>query len=361
MSVNRRELLQAGLALSTLSVLNRRAVADNEVPHYRRIAVEEAFACPEYNAARDRVDSRTTIGVSTDAFKPFYEMLFDVGENRLAAMDADGISIQVLSFAAPGVQVLPTELAVEMAQEANNHLADVIRKFPRRFAGMITVAPQDPERAALEIERAATQLGLTGILINSHTNGEFLDDPKFTPIFEAITAHDLTFYLHPAAPPPQAAEFLRIPGFTVGWGYGVEAGTHAIRLIASGLFDRFPDLRLVLGHMGEGLPLWIDRLDNRYQWEVKLTGKRKLEKLPGDYIRENIYVTTSGMNYHAQLRMALEVMGPEHVLFATDYPMESMREAVDAIDSAELTEAERASVYYRNAERLFRIPSAPAS
>ena len=132
MSVNRRELLQAGLALSTLSVLNRRATAESEVPHYRRIGVEEAFSFPEYNAARDRLDSRTTIGVSTDAFKPFYEMLFDVGENRLAKMDADGISMQVLSFAAPGVQILPADLATEMAKRANDLVADAVRRHPRR-------------------------------------------------------------------------------------------------------------------------------------------------------------------------------------------------------------------------------------
>lgn len=356
MTINRRELITAGVALSTLAAVGR-SEPRSSVGEYRRIAVEEAFSFPEYYEVRNRWSPQTTIGVSTDAFKPFYDKLVELGEGRLIEMDSAGVSMQVLSFAAPGVQILPTDAAVEMARHANDVLADAVRSHPKRFAGMITVAPQDPELAALEIERAASQLELTGVLINSHTNGEYLDDPKFLPIFEAIDAHDLTFYMHPAAPPPQAGEFLRIPGFTVGWGYGVEAGTHAIRLIAAGLFDRFPDLRLVLGHMGEGLPLWIDRLDNRYEWEVGMTGRRRLERRPGDYIRSNVYVSTSGMNYPSPLRLAIDTLGSEHVLFATDYPMESMRDAVEGIDNAPLSDNERENLYYRNAERLFRLSS----
>ena len=359
MPISRREVIKAGIVAGAAALAPGSGRAQEpQVASNRRIAVEETFSFPEYFEARRRLNSGTAIGVSSDAFDDIHAKLFEVGEGRLAEMDEAGITIQVLSFYAPGVQVLPAGLAVEMAAEANNRLADIIRRHPSRFAGMITIAPQEPDKAAQEIERAATQLGLTGVMINSHTNGEFLDDPKFLPIFEAIDEHDLTFYLHPTAPPPQAEEFLRIPGFTVGWGFGVEAGTHAVRLIASGLFDRFPDMRLVLGHLGEGLPLWADRMDNRYEWEVSLTGKRTLERLPGEYIRQNIYVATSGMNFHAQLRMAVDVMGKDRVLFATDYPMEDQREAVEAVDSAPLSDDERSSVYFRNAERLFNISDA---
>lgn len=359
MSINRRDLIKAGLAAGAAGLApGSGRTQEPMIASYRRIAVEETFSFPEYFEARRRLGSGTAIGVSSDAFNDVHAKLFEVGEGRLEAMDKAGITMQVLSFYAPGVQVLPAGLAVEMAIEANDRLGEIIRRHPRRFAGMITVAPQEPDKAAQEIARASTRLGLTGVMINSHTNGEFLDDPKFMPIFEAINEYDLTLYLHPTAPPPQAAEFLHIPGFTVGWGFGVEAGTHAVRLIASGLFDRFPDMRLILGHLGEGLPLWADRMDNRYEWETGLTGARALDRLPSQYIKQNVYVATSGMNYHAQLRMAIDVMGKDHVLFATDYPMEDQREAVEAVDSAALSDEERASIYHRNAERLFRITTA---
>lgn len=360
MSINRRAFMQTTAVLVAAPQLGR-AQSSSIIrkfipPSYRRIAVEESFSIPEYFAWRSKYVPMTTIGAPATAFKDINARLFDVGDGRLAEMDATGVSVQVLSMAAPGVQLMPAADAVVMAKLANDRLAAAIAAHPDRFGGLITVAPQDPQGAAKEIERGAQTLKLNGAIINSHTNNEFLDDPKFLPIFEALAANDLPLYLHPNAPAAPMERILTIPGFTVGWSYGVDAGTHAIRLIAAGIFDRFPKLQIVLGHMGEGLPFWANRLDNRFEWEYRMTGKSKpLQRLPSEYLRQNIYITTSGMNYWPQTRMAMEVMGSERVLFAIDYPYEDNREAVGEIDAMPLSDSERSLLCHANAEKVFKL------
>lgn len=366
MTMNRRVFMQATAALATAPLVGQPGMAQSSstsarsVPaSYRRIAVEESFTIPEYFEWRTKHVPMTTIGAPASAFKDINARLIDVGNGRLAEMDATGVSMQVLSMSAPGVQLMPAADAVVMAKLANDRLAAAVAAHPTRFGGLITVAPQAPQAAAREIERGAQTLKLHGAIINSHTNDEFLDDPKFLPIFEALAANDMPLYLHPNAPTAAMERVLTIPGFTVGWSYGVDAGTHAIRLIAAGIFDRFPNLKLVLGHMGEALPFWISRMDNRFEWEYRMTAKPKpLKRLPSEYIRNNIYVTTSGMNYWPQTRMAMEVMGGEHVLFAIDYPYEDNREAVAAIDAMPLNDIERSLLCHANAERVFKLRKA---
>lgn len=361
MTMNRRVLMKMAVLAAGASALPARAQTNSRpgqtVPKsYRRIAVEESFSVPEYFEWRSKYVPTTTIGAPASAFKDIYARLFDLGSGRIAEMDANGIAMQVLSMNAPGVQAMPPADAAVMARLVNDRLAAAIAAHPTRFAGLTTVGPQDPQTAAKEIERGAQKLNMSGVLINSHTNNEFLDDPKFLPIFEALAANDMPLYLHPNGPTAAMEDTLKIPGFTVGWSYGVDAGTHAVRLIAAGIFDRFPTLKLVLGHMGEALPFWISRMDNRFEWEYRMTGKsRPLKRLPSDYIRDNIYVTTSGMNYGPQTRMALDVMGREHVLFAIDYPYEDNREAVAAIDAMPLSDLERSLLCHGNSERVFKL------
>ena len=244
----------------------------------RRIAVEEAFVTADVIKAWERALRQADVepgfaqlGANTLADTPgnkwVHDRLLDLDADRLARMDEDGIDVHVLSLTAPGVQMLrDAALATRLAREANDVLADAIKRHPTRFGGLGAVAPQDPVAAAKEIERCAGPLGLNGLVINSHTNGDYLDQPKYSPIFEAAQAAGLAIYLHPREPAPSlVGPFLDYGLYFAVYGFAVEAALHAMRLILSGTFDRFPGLKIVLGHMGEGLPFWLQRIDNRYQ------------------------------------------------------------------------------------------------
>ena len=191
-------------------------------------------------------------------------------------------------------------------------------------------------------------------MVNSHTGGEYLDGAKSWPIFEALEALGVPLYIHPREPP--AAVNAIMSGPVVGgpaWAYAVETGTHVLRLIQAGVFDRFPKLKIVIGHMGEALPFWLPRIDNRYLWARR--GPASLKRTPGEYIRENIWVTTSGMNYWPQLEMTLKVMGPDRVLYATDYPFENQAEAVRFAEAMPLRREQKKAFFEDNAVRLFKL------
>ena len=216
-----------------------------------------------------------------------------------------------------------------MAAEANDILAEAVRAHPTRFAGLAAVAPQDPNSVVRELERAKA-LGLKGFLINSHTRGEYLDLPKFAPIFEAAQALDMPLYLHPREPSPSSVTpYLDHGLFFAAWGFAAETSLHAMRLIMSGLFDRYPRLRIALGHMGEGMPFWLSRIDNRYKGQVLMGVNKRLARLPSEYFRDNFVITTSGMMDDAALRLAISVLGVERIQFAGDFPYEDVRAGVD--------------------------------
>ncbi|MDW8258154.1 MAG: amidohydrolase family protein, partial [Gammaproteobacteria bacterium] len=248
--------------------------------------------------------------------------------------------------------------AVALARVANDRLAQIVRAAPDRYAGLATFAPQDPRAAALELERASRTLGLHGALVNSHTQGEYLDAPKYWPIFEALEALETPLYLHPREPSPSLARGLDLPGFTIGWGYAVETGTHALRLISAGLFDRFPRLKIVLGHLGEGIPFLLERIDDRFVFETRLFPRKvPLQRRPSEYFRANFWVTTSGMNFAAPLAATIATLGIERVLFAVDYPFEDAVRAVAALDSFGLAEHELRRLCETNARTVFRLRS----
>ena len=246
--------------------------------------------------------------------------------------------------------------ATRLAAASNDALAAAVQAHPTRFAGLAAIAPQDPPAAAREIERAARTLGLSGLIINSHTMGEYLDAPRYRPIFEAAQAFDMPVYLHPREPAPSmVTPFLDYGLFFAGWGFAAETGLHAMRLIMSGLFDRFPRLRIVLGHMGEGIPFWLQRIDNRYLLEVKIGAVRELPKLPSQYFLDNFVITTAGVTSMPALRLCLDVLGAERILFAADFPYEDDGEAVRFMDGAAVTEDERRQIYETNACRVFKL------
>ena len=352
MHVSRRSLLHAPLLAAGATA----AAAQPASASPRRIAVEEGFQIPEVMAEMRRLAAAAPTGPAPPAREALNRALLDLGAGRIRAMDEDGIAQQLLLLSAPGVQAFEEGVATELAGLANERLAAAVRRHPDRFAALTVIAPQNPRRAAQELERGVRTLGFKGALINSHTRGEYLDDRKFWPILEAAQAIDAPIYLHPRDPAPGLAGPLALPGFNIGWGYGVETGTHLLRMIGAGVFDTFPRLRVVVGHLGEGLAFFLQRLDNRYEWELAVNGRpSSLRRMPGDYIRENIWVSTSGMNFWPQIRMCIEVLGIDRVLFAVDHPFEVGRDAVEAVDRAPLSAEDRAKLYHGNAERVFAL------
>lgn len=330
----------------------------------RLIATEEAFATPRQVEAFRRAADTLWHDPDLDMWRSFLSIprriaqLVDLEEERLADMDANGVDMHLLSLTAPGVQLFSAAEATAIAADANDILAETVRRHPTRFAGLATFAPQDPARAAQEIERAINTLGLHGLVINSHTDSEYLDAPKFRPIFEAAASCGAALYIHPRNLPLEAAKFLKAEINLWGaiWGFQMETGLHAMRLIVSGLFDEFPGLKIVLGHMGEGLPYWLYRID--YMYRAFTRGQGKLKRRPSDYVRDNFLVTTSGMNDHATLDFCHRVLGPDNVMFAIDYPYQGSKEAVEFIRSSTLPPADLAKIAHGNAERVFRIKPA---
>ena len=326
-------------------------------PSRERIAVEEGFMIGEVAAAARALDEKLGLaGPVSESRRAMFRDLIDLGERRIAVMDEDGIAMQVIIIGSPGVQAFDPVQGCELSQLVNDRLSAACRAHPTRFAGLAAIAPQAPDNAARELDRAVKNLGLKGGIVNSHTHGEYLDDRKFWAIFEAAQALDVPIYLHPREPSPGMAGPLGMPGFRVAWGYGIETGTHVMRLIAGGVFDRFPRLKIVIGHMGESIPFTLERIDNRYLWETRMAGlPRKIERLPSEYFRDNIVVTTSGMNYRLPLLMTIEMLGADNVLFAGDWPFEIVRDSVDVVDALPLPEADKEKLYHRNAKRVFKL------
>ena len=339
---------------------------------YQRIATEEAYAPPEMIRLYVELLQRGPTGdPGFDSLWGFYagnqsprpkavlERLQDLGERRIADMDATGISKQILSITSPGVQILDTETARSLSELANDQMAEAVRKYPQRYAALAACAPQDPQHAAKEIERAVNKLGFKGALINSHTHDEYLNDSKFWAIFEACEALDVPFYLHPNTPSRGLIQPLLERGLDGAiFGFGVETAMHALTMITSGVFDRFPKLKLVLGHLGEALPYWMYRLD--YMHNVGISSNRyaclkPLKKPVSGYLRDNVYVTTSGMPAAAPIRYCQEVLGFDHVMYAMDYPYQFVADEVRMQDAMPLTEAQLRQFFQTNAEQVFKL------
>lgn len=336
----------------------------------RRIATEEAWSVPQVaralgdvaRAGGTSLDLKLVAwiyDVAPDAASELLQRLLDVEQRRLPEMDAHGVDVQVLGLTAPGVQMFDADHGVELARVANDALADVVRRHPGRFAALASFAPQDPQRAVKEMERAVRELKFNGFIVNSHTNNEYLDLPKYWPILEAAEALGVPLYIHPRAPSDGMAEPFRDYRLDAAvWGYGVEVGTHAVRLMMSGALDRFEKLRIVIGHMGEAVPFWLWRLD--YMGNPA-RGRSPQKLKPSEYFRRNFAITTSGVEDPVALRYCIDRLGAESVMWAIDYPYQPTAPAVDFIDSAPLTPEERSLICHRNAERIFGIPPGQAA
>jgi 2,3-dihydroxybenzoate decarboxylase len=316
----------------------------------KKIALEEHFMC----AGFEDYWKTTVADVDPAIYGKLVARLSDFGASRLEAMDRAGIARSVLSLSGPGVQIeRDTEIACRKARECNDFLAREVLIRPDRYSGFAHLAMQDPIAAADELERCMRELGFCGAMINGHTNGRYLDDPSLFPFWERAEALGALIYLHPADPVATSAALAGHRGLRrATWEWTVETGSHALRLVFGGLFDRFPRAKLGLGHLGETLPFLLWRFDSR----AKLYGV-KLAKKPSEYIRDNIVVTTSGMCSVDPLLCVISALGSDRVMFAADYPFESAEEAAEFIDGAPLKDDMRQDICFNNAARLLRLPA----
>jgi uncharacterized protein len=313
----------------------------------RIIAIEEHFTTERLIAAE-----------GADAAGGPVPRLLDLGAGRIAEMDAAGIDLQVISTRAPAVQNLPAADAVPLAREANDVLAAAVAAYPDRFAGLATLPTPDPAEAARELDRAVRELGFKGAMLHGHTSGRFLDDQEFWPIFECAQALDVPVYLHPTPPtgPVFEAYFSgvdpRVAGALAraGWGWHAETGLHALRLMVSGVFDQFPGLQVIIGHMGEGLPFSIARADVALR-----AGTSHLKRTVAEYFRTNFHVTTSAYFTVPPLQCALSVLGADRIMFSVDYPFCAAEDGTAFLRSAPLAEPDREKIAHGNAERLLKL------
>jgi 2,3-dihydroxybenzoate decarboxylase len=338
---------------------------------YLRIATEEAFAPPELMDLFSEVLDGDDVDPGFESLMGFYlrhkseratdifRRLQDLGEERLRDMDERGIDRQIIALTAPGTQILSRDKAVALSVLANDRLAEACARHSDRFTGMAACAPQDPAHAARELERAVTKLGMRAVVINSHTHGEYLSDQKFWPILEAAEALDVPVYLHPQTPPRDMIKpFLEAGLDGAVFGFGVDTGFHALRLIGSGAFDRFEKLQFILGHMGEALPFWMYRLD--YMYSAGLRSMRyafqpQLRGQVSDYLKRNFHITNSGVAWEPAIKFTQAVLGEDRVLYAMDYPYQCPPEEVVALDAMDMPLETKKKFFQTNAEKLFKL------
>lgn len=262
----------------------------------------------------------------------------------------------------PGVELFDAADGTSVAKGINDELSETIKRYPQRLAGFTTIAPQDPEGAAEELERSVNKLGLKGALITGNIKGEFLDDKKFWPIFEMAEKLDVPIYIHPKMPPADMIKpYLAYPGLQSAMaGFAAEAQLHAMRLICSGVFDNYPELKIILGHLGESIPFCLWRIDSRFEEEkqsdiASAEVYKYLQRTPSQYFKENFYVTTSGMFWEPVIEFVTSVLGADRILFAADYPYENSTEAVKAVAATSISSEDKEKICHGNAEKILRL------
>ncbi len=338
----------------------------------KRIAIEEHFYTQEYfDYLTSRKDpprleiTKDEKGNQIEKLEVFtlapgvLNELLDIGDGRLRQMDEDGVDMQVLSLMNPGVEAFDVSIGKTLAEKTNDEVAGVVKKYPDRFAGFAALPLQDPPAAAYELERAVKELGLVGAKVNSHVRGEFLDDQKYWVVFERAEKLGVPVYLHPNMPPPDMLKpylkYIALSGSMLGFAH--ETGLHAMRLICSGVFDKYPGLKIILGHLGEALPFWLGRMDTRWVREAAASDPiaNKIKKNPSEYVKNNFLVTTSGILWQPALLCTYLSLGAERILFSVDYPLQSSKETVEFIDGAPISDIDKEKIYHLNAEKLLRL------
>ena len=299
-----------------------------------------------------------------DIWQEVRARVLDLHGRRISLMDEFGIEMMILSLNAPAVQAIyDVKRANEVARKANDFLAENVRKRPDRFQALAALPMQDPELAARELERCVKDLGMVGALVNGFSQiGDpdtiaYLDEKQYWPFWELVAKLDVPFYLHPRNPLPQHARIYKDHPWLLGptWAFGQETAVHALRLMASGLFDAHPNLKIVLGHMGEGLPYSMWRVDNRNGWTLHLPPKYPAKKKLAEYFQANFWLTTSG-NFRTQTLIdAILEVGADHILFSTDWPFENIDHAAIWFDAASISESDRVKIGRTNCVKLFKL------
>ena len=325
----------------------------------RIIALEEHFAAPDLVARIDRsaIASRYAVG-GASGWSPV-EALIEVGAKRLADMDEAGVALQVISVNGPGADLLDATEGPAMARAYNDRLKQLIDAHPDRFAGFAHLPMTAPEAAAYELERAVRELGFHGALINGMTQDLFLDDERFEPILARAERLDAPIYLHPGLAPEvvRRTYYDALPGragfilSTAGWGWHAETALHIVRLVLSGTLERHPRLKLVIGHMGEGIPAMLARFDGSMGAEAAKYLKRSISRT----ILEQVWITISGFYTLPPFLAALHTFGADRILFSVDYPYSSNKAAVDFLEALPVSPRDREKIAFRNAERLLRL------
>lgn len=346
------------------------ALRPAEAP-YKRIATEEAWAPQEMTRIWKRILDGpdpdpgfvSLIGfyMSSQAERPKHIMacLTDLGAKRIEHMDGAGIDRQIIALTSPGVQVMDAASAADFARVCNDELAEGCRRRPERFSGMVAIAPHSPAEAAKEIERGIGSLGLTGVIVNSHTHGEYLSDEKFWDILAAAEAVDTPIYLHPNTPPRDMIRPYLEAGLDGAiWGFAAETGLHALRMITAGVFDRFPNLKVILGHTGEALPFWAYRLDYMHEATVRsqrYQSMKPLQRKVSEYLKENFYYTNSGVAWEPAIKFVQSVVGGDRLMYAMDYPYQHSVEEVLELDAMDMTDELKKAFFQTNAEKVFKL------
>ncbi len=338
--------------------LIRKAGGTSPEEGMRIITLEEHYRSKLVDAALPQAGNFFSAMNANEEMAKRLPKLSDLGKQRIADMDEAGIDLQVLSHTVPSPELLEQARAVPLARRVNDEMAEAVRRYPKRFAAFATLPVADPAASAEELERTVKQLGFKGAMINGIPQGRFLDDPFFTPIFERAEVLDVPLYLHPA-PPPEAVRKAYFSGLEpglghmlsiAGWGWHAEQGLHTIRLIATGMFDRFPKLQIIIGHMGEMIPFFLARID-----AVVTPAAKDLKKSVADYFHSNVHITTSGIFTAPPLYLALEVVGADRILFSVDYPYSSNETGRAFLDKLSLSPADFEKITHGNAERLLKL------
>jgi predicted TIM-barrel fold metal-dependent hydrolase len=321
------------------------------------IAIEEHFITPMYKEKVSANEFRNfyLTSRSDQLGHDIYGENMDRGESRIRHMDATGVDVQVLSFGSPGPQGFGADVGIPMARDANEKLYEMMNKYPGRFEGFAALPTADPEASARELERCVKQLGFKGTMIHGHTQGSFLDDKKYWPIFETAERLDVPIYLHPTYPHPDAikAYFTGYEDLArAAWGFAVDTSCHFLRIVYSGAFDAYPKLQFILGHLGEGLPFAMQRLNDH---TYRAAARRGLKKTPLEYLRDNMLVTTSGNWYEPAFVCTMLALGVDKILFAIDWPYEANTTGMEYLKKLSISDADREKIAHGNAERILRM------
>ena len=328
----------------------------------RVVALEEHFVVPELTKRIDpaliRQRGFPQPGTPAAAHLPSRQ-LADLGADRLASMDAGGISVQVLSLSGPGADLLDAARAPQLARDFNDHLAGVIKQHPERYAGFAHLPMTAPEAAADELERTIRELDFKGAVVNGLTDGRFLDDPWFEPILARAVTLDVPIYIHPHLPPRSvfAAYYSGLPGnigtmlSMAGWGWHSEVAIHILRLVLAGTLEKHPKLKLIIGHMGEGLPAMLQRCDEVFG---RLAESRS-SRLISQTILDQVWITTSGFFSLPPFMTALLTFGVERILFSVDYPFSNNELGREFLDHLPVGAADKTKIAHGNADALLKL------